>query len=304
TSSYNLHYQADFKRLLGNYDLGVKSNYYGSQLLFNYFGQGNKTSADLNQIENYRLQFSRFYFSPTVNKDIFHFLKIGIGPQYDNFRIDSAASGNQAQKLVQTTDETLGVYETNKYLGLRLFLNLEAVSNPLNPYIGIKFLNEVSFNRELGHNQLRYSNINSQAVFYLTPNFPFQLTWAGRLGAAHNFGDYRFFQANTLGGTTNLRGYNRNRFAGRSTVYANAEARIQLFRFNLYLFPGKFGTLLFYDTGRVFADHDASNKLFKDLHHSYGVGAWVDFFNRAVFSGTYSIGGQARYFNLTYGFFF
>ncbi|PSR57416.1 hypothetical protein AHMF7605_22965 [Adhaeribacter arboris] len=304
SSSYNLHYQADFKRLLGNYDVGVKSYYYGFQPLFNYFGQGNKTQADLNQMKDYRLQFSHFYFSPTINKDIFSFLKFGIGPQYDNFRIDSATSGHQARGLVQTSDESVGVYETNKYLGLRFFLNLEAVSSPLNPYIGIKFLNEVTFNRELRHNQLRYTSLNSQAVFYLTPSFPFQLTWAGRLGASHNFGDYRFFQANTLGGTTNLRGYNRNRFAGRSTVYANAEARLQLFKFNQYLFPGKFGTLLFYDTGRVFADNDTSQKLFKDLHHSYGIGAWVDFFNRAVFSGTYSIGGEARYFNLSYGFFF
>ncbi len=149
-----------------------------------------------------------------------------------------------------------------------------------------------------------YPSLKSYSIFYLTPNFPFQLTWAGRLGAAHNFGDYRFYQANTLGGTTNLRGFNRTRFAGRSTVYANAEARIQLFKFNLYLFPGKFGTLLFYDTGRVFADTDTSRSLFKGLHHGYGVGAWVDILNKAVFSGTYSLGGEARYFNLTYGFLF
>jgi len=192
----------------------------------------------------------------------------------------------------------------NNYLGLRMFLNLEAVSNPVNPYIGIKFLNEVTFNRELNRNKLQYTSIQSQAIFYLTPDFPFQLTWAGRLGAAHNFGDYRFYQANTLGGTTNLRGFNRTRFAGRSTVYANAEARIQLFKFNLYLFPGKFGALLFYDTGRVFADNDTSRKLFKGLHHGYGAGAWIDILNKAVFSGTYSIGGEAHYFNLTYGFLF
>ncbi|QNF31686.1 metallophosphoesterase [Adhaeribacter swui] len=303
-AAYNVRYDGDFKAVFSQYDVGLQAYVYGPQLLYNFFGEGNKTPADLDQVKDYRVRFSRLYFSPTINKNIFSFLKFGIGPQYDHFRIDSAASGQQARQLVQTNAEVQGAFDKNDYLGLRLFLNLEAVSNPVNPYIGIKFLNEVSFNRELGRNQLRYTNVNSQVVFYLTPDFPFQLTWAGRLGAAHNFGDYRFYQANTLGGTTNLRGFNRTRFAGRSTVYANAEARIQLFRFNLYLFPGKFGTLLFYDTGRVFADNDASNKLFRGLHYGYGVGAWVDILNKAVFSGTYSIGGEAHYFNLTYGFLF
>ena len=304
TKAYNIRYDGDFKRILPKSDLGVKAYLYGPQLLYNYFGQGNETRADLNQIKDYRVRFSRFYISPTLDKDIFSFLTFGIGPQYDHFRIDSARSGRLARQLVHEHSEDQRSFEKNKYLGLRMFLNLTAVNTPANPRIGIKWLNELSINRELGNDRFKYTNLQSQAVFYLTPNFPFRITYAGRIGAAHNFGDYRFYQANTLGGTTNLRGFNRTRFAGRSSVYANAEARLELFRFNFYLFPGKLGTLLFYDTGRVFADNDASRKLFKGLHHGYGLGAWVDILNKAVIAGTYSIGGEANYFNLTYGFLF
>ncbi|QNP53694.1 hypothetical protein H9L05_09210 [Hymenobacter qilianensis] len=47
--------------------------------------------------------------------------------------------------------------------------------------------------------RLNFGRLASEFRFYLTPNFPFQLTWAGRIGGARNLGDYRFYQANTLG---------------------------------------------------------------------------------------------------------
>lgn len=130
--------------------------------------------------------------------------------------------------------------------------------------------------------------------FYLTPHFPFQITWAGRIGGAHNFGDYRFYQANTLGGTTNLRGYRITRYAGRSNIYANAEARLQLYRFNMYLFPGKLGVLGLIDHGRVFADNDESSRLFSGLHRGIGGGVWLDVLRRAVVSGTYTVGDKEK----------
>jgi hemolysin activation/secretion protein len=141
-------------------------------------------------------------------------------------------------------------------------------------------------------------------MFYLTPNFPFQLTWAGRIGGAHNFGDYRFYQANTLGGTTNLRGYRITRFAGRSSVYANFEARVKLADFSVYLFPGTFGILGLIDHGRVFSDNDASRKLFQDLHRGVGGGIWFDLAKKGLVSGTYSFGEKERLVNLNFGFLF
>lgn len=302
--AYHVRYDGSFKQVFARSDVSVRAYVYGPQLLYNYFGQGNETQANLNRIKDYRVQFSRFYGSPTLDKSIFSFLKVGVGPQFDLFRVDSARSGKFIRQLVARDEAERQSFAVNKYLGLRLFLNLEAVNLPANPRLGLKFLNEVSFNQEMGRDRQQYTQLQSQAIFYLTPNFPFRLTWAGRLGAAHNFGNYRFYQANTLGGTTNLRGFNRTRFAGRSSVYANAEARLTLLPFNWYVLPGKFGALLFFDAGRVFAPADASHQLFKGLHTGYGLGAWVDVWNKAVFSGTYSLGGEARYFNLTYGFLF
>jgi hypothetical protein len=304
TGAYNLRYTGVFTEVYNKWNLIARASINGPQLLANYFGQGNETQANEENIRNYRVRFSRYIVSPTFTYDIFHFLKFGIGPTFDQFRVERESTGAAARALIADSEMDASSFRMNKYVGLRTFFNIVAVDNLVNPYIGIKWLNELSFNRQLGYEKLGYTQLASEVVFYLTPHFPFKLTWAGRIGAAHNFGDYRFYQSNTLGGTTNLRGYRISRFAGRSNVYANAEARLELFRFNVYLFPGKFGVLGLIDHGRVFADNDASRSLFKDLHRGIGGGVWVDVIKRAVVSGTYSIGEKEKLYNLNFGFLF
>src|SRR5690606_997306 len=127
--------------------------------------------------------------------------------------------------------------------------------------LGIMWTNNASMNWQMEETSRRYTRAGSELVAYFSPDLPFQLTAAYRLGGAHNWGDFHFFQANTLGGTTNLRGYRRTRFAGRSAVYQNIELRVELFKYNLYLFPGRVGVLGLYDMGRVFADNDTERRL-------------------------------------------
>jgi outer membrane translocation and assembly module TamA len=94
---------------------------------------------------------------------------------------------------------------------------------------------------------------------------------ATRLGWGKNYGDFDLPQAYYLSGTDNLRGYRRDRFAGRSRFYNNTELRFKVADFSTYLFPGSFGFLVFNDVGRVWADGENSS----DWHVGNGVGIWV-----------------------------
>lgn len=302
TKAYNLRYTGTFTDVWNKSDLELRASINGPQLLFNYFGQGNDTEAMEENVLDYRVRFSRYIVSPMLTSEIFHFLKVGIGPHFDQFNVEEEESGSFVREKIEETEESS--FRTNKYLGARAFMNVVAVSNPVNPRIGIKFLNEVSVNQQIGFEKYNFTRVASELMFYITPNFPFQLTWAARIGGAHNFGDYRFYQANTLGGTTNLRGYRITRFAGRSSVYANAEARVQLFKFNLYLFPGNFGVLGLIDHGRVFTDDDPDRGLFSGLHRGVGGGIWVDVLKKAVISSTYSFGEKEQLVNVKFGFLF
>ncbi|MBC7448331.1 MAG: metallophosphoesterase [Hymenobacteraceae bacterium] len=293
SGAYNVRYDGEFRQLLGKTNLGVKSYLYGPQLLFNYFGLGNRTGneaiGETNKavIRDYRIRFSRFFFSPTLEREFAGFVKVGVGPQYDQFRIDEESIGPRVagDPDIRPSDFTL-----NRYLGARTFLNLGTATSPANPRLGIRLNTEYSASWQLNNEQLNFRRLASELIFYVSPTLPFQATLAGRLGGARNFGDYRFWQANTLGTTTNLRGYRRTRFAGRSSVYANGEVRLELFKFNAYLFPGSLGLLGLYDAARVFTDRDPGG--LRDLHTAYGGGVWVDVLKRAVITGTIAHGEE------------
>ncbi|MGY2131157.1 metallophosphoesterase [Hymenobacter sp. HD11105] len=309
--AYNVRYRGVFTDMFGKYDLNVTSQLYGPQLLYNYFGLGNDTknvladregrvrARDIN--ETYRIRFSRFYVSPVLEKDVFSFLKVGFGPQYDQFHVERNPIGSEINNGLDPESDNgvsgaaVGIrasdFGTNRYAGGRFYMNIDAASSPKNPRIGLRWYNSAEYNFQLNGEQLNFGRLASEFRFYLTPNFPFQLTWAGRIGGARNLGDYRFFQANTLGGTTNLRGYRRTRFAGRSTVFANAEVRLQLFTFNAYLFPAKFGVMGLADAARVFSQYDQRTGL-RAYHTAVGGGVWADILKQVVVNATYSVGEE------------
>ncbi|MBI4502423.1 MAG: hypothetical protein HY700_14835 [Gemmatimonadetes bacterium] len=76
-------------------------------------------------------------------------------------------------------------------------------------------------------------------------------------------------EAAFLGGP-HLRGYRKERFAGRSSVFGNAEVRLQVLKVGR---PEgvKIGVLGFTDSWRVFFDNQRSNR----WHSSMGGGLWA-----------------------------
>ncbi|NDK56804.1 metallophosphoesterase [Pontibacter fetidus] len=315
TNSYNIHYNGDFRQLMSSsWSLQLDGKIEGPQYQRNYYGIGNYTRQDSDVDESfYNVRYERQRVSAMFYKDATSFFKIGIGPTYDRFKVttpdqesflvNEAIAGNLQPG---TYDAERGAFNAQEYLGVEAFANMNVVGGgtSANPRIGLRWYNSLSRNYQLGKYNLDYTRISSEFRFYLTPNFPFQLTWAGRVGASHNFGDYRFYQANTLGGTDNLRGYRRTRYAGRSAIFANAEGRIQLFDYKMYLAPGRFGVLGLYDTGRVYANDDEQKSFIGSLHNGYGVGMWADFLNRTVFTLTHSWSKEDKLWMLNFGFQF
>ncbi|NTV02152.1 MAG: hypothetical protein HGB04_05125 [Chlorobiaceae bacterium] len=96
---------------------------------------------------------------------------------------------------------------------------------------------------------------------------------AFRVGGQKNWGGYPWFEAASVGGSSSIRGYDRNRFAGDASVYANTELRLYAGHGRL-LVPILYGPLFFVDTGRVFLDGDPSSQ----WHTGIGGGIWAAFF--------------------------
>ena len=81
------------------------------------------------------------------------------------------------------------------------------------------------------------------------------------------------------------------RFAGRDALYGNFEARLHLFKFNAYLFPGTFGVMGLADAGRVYSGNDTRTGL-QAFHTGFGGGAFVNILDQAVINVTYSFGEE------------
>ena len=86
-----------------------------------------------------------------------------------------------------------------------------------------------------------------------------RLTLAGRVGGKQLWGRYPWHESAFVGGSDNLRGFDRNRFAGDASVFANVEARFGLGATGIIL-PARWGLLALADTGRVWVDGEESDK--------------------------------------------
>lgn len=123
---------------------------------------------------------------------------------------------------------------------------------------------------------------------------------AGRVGGRRMWGDYPWFESAFLGGGKNLRSYRKNRFAGDSSLFANVEARMWLFRGRL-IAPGRWGVFGLGDVGRVYVEGESSDT----WHTSYGGGIFFQMLTLGqVFHAMVAAGDEGTRLRVDYGFSF
>jgi hypothetical protein len=120
-----------------------------------------------------------------------------------------------------------------------------------------------------------------------------------RGGGGTMTGDADYYHLQKLGGYINLRGYQRERFYGKSMAYNNNELR-WLVNTKNYFFNGQVGLLAFYDEGRVWQPGEHSTT----WHTGYGGGLILVPFNKIALTGTYCISKEDRQLQLKAGMFF
>lgn len=100
---------------------------------------------------------------------------------------------------------------------------------------------------------------------------------------------YEFYQAATLGGDMDLRGFRNQRFYGKQSFYQSTDIRCNLGKLQNGFAPLSYGVFGGFDYGRVWLKNDISNK----WHQSVGGGIWLN--------GVNLLTAQASYFYSTDG---
>jgi hypothetical protein len=274
TGSLHFLYNADFIKAIGNSDLLIRADFKAPVNVTNFFGIGNSTyfNKDLpGKVRYYRARYNITNIFVYLRRQLQSWMRVNYGPSYQSFSLDSSEN---IGKYVNTDFPGLDhntIYGKKSFMGADFRLDIDSKNNEAIPTRGFVMdagLRPLFALNSQSHN-LMQANVDMRIFMSLATNT--RLVLATRFGWGSNYGHYEFPQAMYLGGTENLRGYRKQRFAGKSMFYNNTELRIRLFDFNTYLFPGSFGMLLFNDIGRVWARHDDSER----WHDGYGGGIWI-----------------------------
>lgn len=283
TSSMFFRYNADVTKFIGNTGLVVRADVRAPVNVTNFFGLGNETRFDPDQ-ENflfYRARYNVINGSALLKRQLQSWMRVMIGPTYQYFKLPREENNGKFVNEVQVNGlDPVTMYEPKSFLGAEFVLDINSKNNQVLPSRG--FVLDAGVKRLYGltptANNLTQLRWDMSLFVSLVPESPYVV--ATRFGWYHNIGKYEFQQANYLSGTDNLRGYRRNRFAGRTMAFNNTEFRLRLGNFNTYLFPGSIGLLAFHDIGRVWVDGENSSR----WHTGYGGGLWVAPIQRFVIS--------------------
>jgi hypothetical protein len=118
-----------------------------------------------------------------------------------------------------------------------------------------------------------FGEAHALASAYWTAGGASAPTVAVRAGAKKLWGDFPIHEAAFLGGSSTLRGYGSDRYAGDAETYGSVELRQPLGLANLRLVRGTVGVLLLADGGRVYYDGEDSDA----WHGALGGGLWIHF---------------------------
>lgn len=107
-------------------------------------------------------------------------------------------------------------------------------------------------------------------------------------------GTPEFYQCNTTGGTRTIRGHQRERFHGSTTLYNQNELHFTK-DIHSYLYNGKLSLFALYDIGRVYEKNESSNT----WHYGYGGGIIITPFNKISLIAAYAVSREDRNLHLS-----
>lgn len=302
TGAFSFAYEGLFTRVVGPFDLQLRAAVQAPNYVRNFYGLGNDTRlvpGEPTGAADYRVRFRNLTAAALLRRALgARGLAFG-GPVYQAVAVENSPG----RVLDRTTDERLrpaALFAPKRYLGARLGYEVTGRHTGAELPQGARWQAELLALRPLSAAAQPLTQLTSALALYRSFHFPLRLTLATRFGGTVNFGDYEFFQAATLGGLANLRGYGRTRFAGRQSAYNNTEVRLQLGRFRSYLLPATFGVLAFHDVGRVWVPGEESTAWYR----GYGPGLWLAPTPQVVLMALYGISAEDRLPLVRLGFFF
>ena len=274
TQAFNVVYEGHYVDVFGPWDVMLDAEYLSPDNIRNFYGLGNETENEADDRAFYQARLTQARLAPSLYEDTEAGVSLRIGPKLEITRVRE----DDGRFLAIQPGISEATFDDQWFAGGDLEITLDTRDIAVNPRLGFIWTNLAALNVGVRNNTDTFARLSTDLAFYLSPSLSPQVTLAGRVGGAHNIGDFPFYSAVTLGGKENLRGFRSTRFAGRTSFYQNVDLRLELFKFSTYLAIGKAGLMGFFDNGRVWTDGESSDA----WHQGYGGGVWFELFNTFV----------------------
>lgn len=272
--SFALQYSGEWRQVMGRFDLAANLLSIGPDNQNNFFGTGNETL--LKKRNGKTISYHRSFYD-FVNADLQLTRTPGdhtvwsIGPAVQYFSSSEGKNKNRFLYTYQQQNPGETIFKSKWHAGLTGNFSLDTRKSRLLPASGVLVSVQAKAMQQVNEDKRSYAVVTSDVSLFTRLDKDSAVVLVNRLQAGTTFGSPFFYQMLSLGGPRSLRGFNLNRFTGRSLLLHSAELRIKLFHFTSWLFPGTVGFIGLNDLGRVWIPEEKSNT----WHHGYGGGLYV-----------------------------
>lgn len=302
TDAMSIKYDGIFTDLIGKNDLWISAFSKAPDNVTNFFGPGNETGYDRSRrIRYYRTRYNLITVSALLKRKLGPHVEGSVGPVFQHFALDEDDNRRRFinDYLAQLTDPA-AFRRRESYGGLQAGMLIDTRNRPVQPSRGIFWNTTLLGLQGFSEQRNQFTQLRSDLSIYTRFSPTARLVLVNRIGGGVTYGRPAFYQLLYLGGQDNLRGFRTYRFAGDHLIYHNLEARLKLFDFQSFLFPGSVGLLAFNDLGRVWLRGEHSQK----WHDGYGAGLYVTPASLLVVTATagFSTEGVLPYVSLGFRF--
>lgn len=294
TEGFELNYRGEFSNIFENWNLHAAGKLTSENFTNNFFGFGNETINDNDDLDFNRVKMSIYGIKIGVIK------KSSFGSDF-MFRI-----GVEGVELEESEDRFITEFMppgNTDFYNRRFFTDLEGTYNykshddPINPTRGMIFNLNVGVQSDLEQISNIYGFVNTNLGFHNALTRNRKLVLKTNVNSQFRIGsDYEFYQAASIGGNTGLRGFRTERFTGKSALTSSADIRYSFNAIKTKFVPLQFGLFTGLDVGRIWIKNDDSEK----WHNDYGGGFWVAAAD--TISGTFNFFNSVEGFRFSFGF--
>ncbi|MEP5341366.1 MAG: metallophosphatase [Algibacter sp.] len=305
-SGFDLSYKGEFSNIFHNWNFGVEAKYTSPNFAQNYFGIGNETTYDKDDVE---LDFNRvsikklgaaisliwngrdggsFYFKPLIET-----FEVDTDDEDDRFINDPILSGFAANATL---------FDKQTYFGSEVSYSFKNKNDIAYPTMGLDLDVTAGYKTAIdGNDDNAFAYIKPHIAITHKLNKSASLVLATKIGGEAILGDdFELYHAAQIGGAKNLRGYRKERFIGKYSLFQSTDIRCKIGNLSSGIIPMKYGITGGFDYGRVWIEDDNSDK----WHNSIGGSFWVSGLETFTLNAGYYSSDDGGIISVLFGFAF